>query len=65
MELVTMKGATKRRKQPRSSTVEEFRHFLDQLEEPIRTIALVCLSFGLRMSEALKRLHSSGLMGSG
>lgn len=53
MELVTIKGATKRRKKPRSLTVEEFRHFLEQLEEPIRTIALVCVSFGLRMSEAL------------
>ena len=53
MELVMIKGAKKRRKKPRSSTVEEFRHFLNQLEEPIRTIALVCVSFGLRMSEAL------------
>lgn len=26
---------------------------MEQLEEPIRTIALVCVSFGLRMSEAL------------
>jgi integrase len=53
MELVTIKGATKRRKKPHSLTVEEFRRFLEQLEEPIRTIALVCVSFGLRMSEAL------------
>jgi integrase len=53
MELVTIKGATKRQKKPRSLTVEEFRRFLEQLEEPIRTIALVCVSFGLRMSEAL------------
>jgi integrase len=26
---------------------------LEQLEEPIRTISLMCVSFGLRMSEAL------------
>lgn len=53
MQLVTIKGATKRRKKPHSLTVEEFRSFLGQLEEPIRTVALVCVSFGLRISEAL------------
>ena len=53
MELVTIKGATKRQKKPHSLAVEEFRQFLEKLEEPIRTIALVCVSFGLRMSEAL------------
>lgn len=53
MELVSIKGATKRGKKPHSLTVEEFRRFLEQLEEPIHTIALVCVSFGLRMSEAL------------
>lgn len=26
---------------------------LEQLEEPIRTISLMCVSLGLRMSEAL------------
>jgi integrase len=53
MGLVNIKGATKRGKKPHSLTVEEFRLFLEQLDEPIRTIALVCVSFGLRMSEAL------------
>jgi integrase len=53
MELVTIKGATKRTRQPRSLTVEEFQKFVAQLEEPIRTIALVCVCFGLRISEAL------------
>jgi len=53
MGLVNIKGATKRGKKPHSLTVEEFRRFLEQLDEPIRTIALVCVSFGLRMSEAL------------
>jgi integrase len=53
MELVNIKGATKRGKKPHSLTVEEFRRFLEQLDEPIHTIALVCVSFGLRMSEAL------------
>jgi integrase len=53
MELVTIKGATKRQKKPHSLTVVEFRSFLGQLDEPIRTVALVCVSFGLRISEAL------------
>lgn len=52
MELVTIKGATKRRK-PRSLTEGEFRRFVAALEEPIRTLALVCVSFGLRISECL------------
>jgi integrase len=53
MELVTIKGASKRIRQPRSLTVEEFRQLAQQLEEPFHTIALVCVCFGLRISECL------------
>jgi integrase len=53
MELVTIKGASKRTRQPRSLTVEEFQKLTRQLEEPFHTIALVCVCFGLRISEAL------------
>jgi integrase len=53
MELVTIKGATKRTRAARSLTVEEFREFVRHLEEPIRTVALVCVCFGLRISECL------------
>lgn len=53
MELVTIKGATKRMKKPRSLTVEEFRKLFEQLEEPFRTMVIVCLCFGLRISECL------------
>src|SRR5208282_4656644 len=53
MELVTIKGASKRTRQPRSLTVEEFQRLAKQLEEPFHTIALVCMCFGLRISEAL------------
>jgi integrase len=53
MELVTIKGATKRLLQARSLTVEEFQKFLAHLEEPVRTIALICVCFGLRISECL------------
>jgi integrase len=53
MELVTVQGATKRTRQPRSLTVEEFRQLVQELEEPFRTMAVVCVCFGLRISECL------------
>ena len=53
ISLVTVKGASKRRKQPRSLTVEQFQKLSAELREPHRTIALVCICFGLRISEAL------------
>lgn len=53
IELVTIKGATKRTRKPRSLTVEEFQRFVLNLEEPFRTMALICVCFGLRISEAL------------
>jgi integrase len=34
-------------------TVEEFQKFIGELEEPVRTIALVCICFGERISECL------------
>jgi len=53
MELVTIKGATRRMSKPRSLTVEEFQRFIVHLGEPFRTMALLCVCFGLRISEAL------------
>jgi integrase len=53
IDLVVVKGATKRTRQPRNLTVDEFRRFVRQLEEPFRTIALLCVCFGLRISECL------------
>jgi len=53
MKLVTVKGATKRKRKPRSLTVEEFQKFLNQLDGSYRVMALVCVSFGLRISECL------------
>jgi len=53
IDLVVVKGATKRTRQPRSLTVDEFRKFIQQLEEPFRTMALLCVCFGLRISECL------------
>jgi integrase len=53
MELVAIKGATKRTRQPRSLTVEEFQQLVQELAEPFRTMAVVCVCFGLRISECL------------
>jgi integrase len=53
MELVTVKGASKRGSKPRSLTVAEFQKFIVQLGEPFRTMALLCVCFGLRISECL------------
>ena len=53
MELVRIKGATKRLRKPRCLTVEEFQRFLAELQGAFRTMALVCISFGLRISECL------------
>ena len=53
MELVTVKGATKRTRQPRSLTVGEFQKFIQHLDEPFGTMALLCCCLGLRISECL------------
>jgi integrase len=53
MSLVTVKDASKRRRQPRSLTVEQFRLLVSHLREPFGTMALVCICFGLRISECL------------
>jgi len=53
IDLVVVKGATKRTRQPRSLTVDEFRKFVQHLEEPFHTMALLCVCFGLRISECL------------
>jgi hypothetical protein len=46
MELVTVKDASKRIRQPRSLSVDEFHKFIERLQEPFRTVALVCICFG-------------------
>jgi integrase len=53
IELVTIKGVSKRTRKPRSLSVEEFQHFAEYLKEPFRTLALLQVCFGLRISEAL------------
>ncbi len=53
MSLVSIKDASKRLRQPRSLTVEQFRLLLSHLREPFGLMALVCVCFGLRISECL------------
>ncbi len=53
ISLVTIARATKRVRQPRILTVEEFHLLLSHLHEPFGTMALVCVCFGLRISECL------------
>jgi integrase len=53
MELVTIHGASQRERVPHSLTVEEFQKFVQPLLGPFRTAALICVSFGLRISECL------------
>jgi len=53
IDLVVVKGATKRTRQPRSLAVDEFRKFVKHLEEPFHTMALLSVCFVLRISECL------------
>jgi len=53
ISLVTIKGASKRVRQPRILTVEQFRLLVPHFREPFNTLALMCVCFGLRISEAL------------
>jgi len=51
--LVTVKGCSKRTRQPRSLSVDQFQGLGAQLKEPFKTMALLSLCLGLRVSELL------------
>ncbi len=55
MELVSIRGATKRTRKPRSLSVEEFHALFGTHGDDLcwRTLLLVTISFGLRISETL------------
>jgi integrase len=53
LELVSVNAATTRAQRPRSLTVKEFQGFVQHLSEPFRTIAVVSVCLGLRISECL------------
>ena len=63
MELVTIKGASKRTRQPRSLTAEEFQKLAKQLEEPFHTIALVCqVVDDMKTPESSRAMHIDAAM---
>jgi integrase len=51
MGLVRVKGCSKREKEPRVLTVEEFRKLLVEVPEPYRMMCIVAMCLGLRVSE--------------
>jgi integrase len=53
LELVKVKGASKRQKSLVTLTREEFQRLIMELREPIRTMAIVAMCTGLRISEVL------------
>ena len=53
MDLVEVKGISKRRKRPRILQVKDAWRIFDALAQPYRTIVLIALCFGLRISEIL------------
>jgi integrase len=53
IDLVAVKGSTKRIRKPRNLTVKQFQKLSTELKEPFRTMALVSVCLGLRVSELL------------
>jgi integrase len=53
IELVKVKGSTKRVRKPRSLTTSEFQALIRELKEPVRTLSIICACLGLRVSEGL------------
>lgn len=51
--LVRIENVSKRQQQPHPLTMSAFQCFVRHLDEPFRTIARVCVCFGLRISECL------------
>ena len=53
MSLVRVKDCSKRRREPRILTALEFQRLLQQLSDPCRTMAIVAMCLGLRVSEVV------------
>lgn len=51
--LVRIADVSKRQRQPHPLAMSAFQTFVRRLDEPFRTIACVCVCFGLRISECL------------
>src|SRR5262249_31106438 len=53
IELVKVKGTSKRQKRPQVLAPEKFQQLLAVLDDPYRTMAIVAMCTGLRVSEVL------------
>ena len=53
IELVKLKGTSRRTRRPQIITPEKFRELVDSLRDPYRTMAIVAMCTGLRVSEIL------------
>lgn len=53
IELIKLKGTSRRLKRPHNITPEKFQELIAILEEPYRTMAIVAICTGLRISEVL------------
>jgi integrase len=53
IELVRVRGLTKRQKRPLVLTPEQYQSLVDRLADPYKTMALVAMCTGLRVSEVL------------
>lgn len=53
MSLVRVKDGSKRQREPKALSVEEFRKVLEYIPEPFRTMCIVPMCLGLRVSEIL------------
>ncbi len=53
MELVRLKGTSKRLKKPQILTPEKFQELVSRLHEPHRTMVIVAMCTGMRVSEVL------------
>jgi integrase len=53
MSLVRVKDGSKRKREPKTLSAEEFRQMLEHIPEPFRTMCIVAMCMGLRVSEIL------------
>jgi len=53
MSLVRVKDASKRQREPRALSIEEFGKLIENVPEPFRTMCIVAMCLGLRVSEIL------------
>jgi len=53
MSLVRVKDGSKRKREPKALSANEFRQMLEHIPEPFRTMCIVAMCMGLRVSEVL------------